>query len=510
MSRTTDSCEAVSTAYEKLITKLKSITQLQRAKAVLEYDQLVFMGQAEATSKERGAQLSALAELIHEKETDPILGNLLTKAQQEALEDVDATRLLELTQKDFEQNARISTELAGKMASLKAQAYGKWVEARTKDDYDLFAPTLSECFDTAREVALAKSAGERSVYSQMLDDFEVGMSKQRIDELFGEIQDALVPLIAKVLQSGFQPSKASLEGTFDIDAQRRVGDEIVNKIGFNSQLGRVDVSVHPFTTSFSPSDVRITSRFKDTEWYQGLAALIHECGHAIYEQNLKSSALSIDTALSMGTHESQSLFWERHIGLSKSFWKFATPLLQQEFENFDYTPEEIYQAVNAVTPSLIRVEADELTYPLHVILRYRIESGVIEKDLNVNDIPQVWKEEMKSLLNVHVPSDAEGCLQDVHWSAFAFGYFPTYLIGAATAAQLEWYCRKEFPDLDERIERGEFKDIKEWLTDKIHRHGKRYPSLDAMLEDQLGEELNPKYFIDYLTDKYTDLYKLEV
>jgi len=233
------------------------------------------------------------------------------------------------------------------------------------------------------------------------------------------------------------------------------------------------------------------------------------CATAIYEQNLKSSALSIDTPLSMGAHESQSLFWERHIGLSKSFWKFAAPLLQTEFENFGYTPQEIYEAVNAVTPSLIRVEADELTYPLHVILRYRIETEVIEGDLDASDIPRVWKDEMRSLLNVNVPTDTEGCLQDVHWSAFAFGYFPTYLIGAATAAQLEYYCRKEFPDLDERIERGEFADIKAWLTDKIHRHGKRYPSLDAMLKDQLGEELNPTYFIDYLTEKYTDLYKLE-
>jgi carboxypeptidase Taq len=223
------------------------------------------------------------------------------------------------------------------------------------------------------------------------------------------------------------------------------------------------------------------------------------------------SCEAVETAYDKLTakHESQSLFWERHIGLSKSFWEFATPRLQAEFENFEYAPQEIYEAVNAVSPSLIRVEADELTYPLHVILRYRLETGVIEGDLDVSDIPRVWKEEMKSLLNVSVPSDAQGCLQDVHWSAFAFGYFPTYLIGAATAAQLEHYCRKEFPDLDERIEQGEFQEIKAWLTDKIHRHGKRYPSLDAMLEDQLGEPLSPKYFIDYLTEKYTDIYKLE-
>lgn len=510
-SSTTDSPAVADTctAYDTLTTKLKTITQLQRAKSVLTYDQMVFMPGAAAAAKERGAQLSALSELIHEKETDPVLGELIQQAEKESLLDPDAKRLLELTKKDYEQNSRISPALAGKVASLKSEAYSKWVEARTKDDFSIFAPTLNECFETAKEVSAAKSGGKVTLYTQMLDDFETGMSKQRIDEIFDEIQSALVPLIAKVLKSTYQPSKAPLEGTFDIDAQRKVGDYIVDKIGYDNELGRVDVSVHPFTMAFSPSDVRITSRFKDSEWYQGLAALTHEAGHAIYEQNLKSSALRIDTALSMGTHESQSLFWERHIGLGKSFWKFATPLLQKEFENFDYSPEEIYEAVNAVTPSLIRVESDELTYPLHVILRYRLETGVIEGDLDVNDIPRVWNEEMKNLLDIDVPSDAQGCLQDIHWSALAFGYFPTYLIGAATAAQLEYYCRKQFPDLDDRIERGDFQEIKAWLTDKIHRHGKRYASLDAMLKDQLGEELNPKYFIDYLTEKYTDIYKLE-
>jgi len=279
MSTATDACEAVDTAYDKLTAKLRSITQLHRAKSVLEYDQLVFMPQAGASSKERGAQLSALAELIHEKETDAVLGDLIQQVEQEPHSDSDETRLLELTKKEYEQNARISPELAGKVASLKAEAYGKWVEARTKDDFDSFAPTLNECFETAKKVAAAKSEGKRSLYTQMLDDFETGMSKQRIDELFNEIQAALVPLIAKVLESDYQPSKAPLEGTFDIAAQRKVGDAIVDKIGFNNELGRIDVSVHPFTMSFSPSDVRITSRFKETEWYQGLAALIHEGGH---------------------------------------------------------------------------------------------------------------------------------------------------------------------------------------------------------------------------------------
>jgi carboxypeptidase Taq len=273
--------DVTSLAYGTLTSKLKIITQLHRAKAVLEYDQWVFMPQAEATSRERGAQLSALAELIHEKETDPQLLELIARAEEEQLflPGSDNKRLLDLTKRDFEQNARVSPELAGKVACLKVEAYSKWMEARTKDDFQIFAPTLKECFETAKQVADAKSDGKVSTYTHMLDEFEMGMAQQRIDEIFAEIESALVPLIQKVLQSDYQPSKAPLEGTFPLDAQRKVGDEIVKSIGFNTELGRVDVSAHPFTTSFSPSDVRITSRFKGSEWYQGLAGLVHEAGH---------------------------------------------------------------------------------------------------------------------------------------------------------------------------------------------------------------------------------------
>ena len=228
---------------------------------------------------------------------------------------------------------------------------------------------------------------------------------------------------------------------------------------------------------------------------------------AIYEQNLKPSALRIDSALSMGTHESQSLFWERHVGKSKEFWKWATPILKEAFEDFNYNPEEVYAAVNSVSRGFIRVEADELTYPLHVILRYQIEKDVVEGKLDVKDIPKRWNEDMKSLLDVDVPSDTLGCLQDVHWSALAIGYFPTYLIGSSTAAQLAHYCRKDIPEMNELVEKGEFSKIREWLTDKIHRHGMRYESLDKLLEAQVGEKLNPKYFIDYITEKYMDIYE---
>jgi carboxypeptidase Taq len=509
---TTESMSSSSSidSYSTVLSKLQTITQLQRVKSVLSYDQLVFM--PKNASADRGAQMSALAALLHEKTTDPSLKEALKLAQNEMVDstDMDAKRLLEIEQKKLEENERLSTELVAKVASLEASAYSAWVTAKSNNDFAAFSPILKECFDTAMEVSTAKRGdSDISLYTKMLDDFETGMSQDRIDEIFGDIRKALVPLIAQVLESKHKPSSDALFGTFDIDTQKAFCEQVVTTMGYDIQSGRIDVSVHPFSMSFSPSDVRITSRYRNDEWYQGLAAMIHESGHAMYEQNLGRSATSLDTALSMGTHESQSLFWERHVGLSLQFWNWVTPLLKEKFPGkFDsFSPQDIYGAVNSVSPSLIRVEADELTYPLHVILRYEIEKDVIGGTLDVQDIPERWKRDMKAFLNVDVPDDSKGCLQDIHWASLAFGYFPTYLIGSATAAQLAHYCRQDLP-MDEMIEKGEFGEIKNWLKRKVHQHGQRYKSLDALLEDQFGEKLNPEYFIQYLDEKYKHLYRL--
>jgi len=511
-----DTAVAVETAsakelYPELVNKLETITHLGRAQSVLSYDQLVFM--PSSASADRGQQMSALAGILHELKTSSDLKELLEKvASADDFSELtaDEQRLVELEQKAVLENERVPAKLASKAAGLSSSAYSDWVAAKEAKDYSKFVPTLKECFHTAMALAYAKKGdADKTLYDQMLDEFEVGMGQDRIDAIFEEVQSALVPLIAKVLQSPNKPKEELLTGNFPIDKQQALSEKLVRAIGYDTEQGRIDVSVHPFSSSMSASDVRITSRFREDEWYQGLAGTIHEGGHAIYEQNLKSSAISLDSALSMGTHESQSLFWERHIGLSKPFWKFAHSYLPELDESFaDATPEEVYGAVNRVSNSFIRVEADELTYPLHVILRYNIEKDVIGKKLKVQDLDERWNADMKKLLDVDVTSADKGVLQDVHWSALAFGYFPTYLIGAICAAQLFEYCSRDIPDIDDKIEKGDFEPIKEWLSSKIHQHGRRYESLDSMLEDQLGEKLNPKYFIEYLTTKYSELYKL--
>jgi len=508
------------TAYNELVEYLQSITHLSRASAVLGYDQMVFMPQTSAASKARGQQSAALASVIHEKSTDAKLGQLLESCTPSSLSlelDEEQARVVALAKKAYEKKINIPTSLASKSASLSAEAYQTWTNARANSDFSLFQDMLAQGIDVSKQVASATQtaddkASNKSLYATMLDEYEVGMDPDRIDDIFAEIKDVLVPLIAKVLGPDATPPDTSLlQGKFDISAQEALSKEIVRAMGFDDTNGRIDVSVHPFSSGISKHDVRITSRFSTEEWYQGLAGSIHEAGHAMYEQNVGDSGLPIDDALSMGMHESQSLFWERHVGLSEAFWDYATPLVKQHLDIDDgkspLSSKDFYAAVNAANRSLIRVEADELTYPLHVILRYTIERDFVDGRLDVNDIPTQWNKRLNELLNVDVPDDAQGCLQDVHWSMLAYGYFPTYLLGAAAAAQLAHYCQKDIPNFDELVAVGQFVEIKAWMTEKVHKHGSRYASLDEHLKAQVGEPLNPKYFLDYLTKKYSKLYE---
>jgi len=503
-------------AYKTLVKKLTTIAQLGRCKSVLGYDQMVFMPKTPEASAERGAQLSAIAGLIHQQKTDKTILELIDQALASVSPDEkDQIRLLELERKAFLEDECIPSELAAKSAELSATAQQTWGAARQANDFAMFQPKLEDCFATAKQIAECKRQGlgnqdKISLYTQMLDGFETGMSQERLDKLFEPIPPALRELITKVTESPHQPNLDILKCDIPLANQKEVAKKLVTAIGYNDAMGRIDEAAHPFTSSSSRSDVRITSRFKNGEWLEGVLATLHEGGHAIYEQNLGPLPLSIDSALSMGAHESQSLFWERHVGKSKAFCKYALPIMREGYgEPFaNVTADELYRAMNHVRPSFIRVEADELTYPLHVILRYNMERDIVDGKLSVSEMPSRWNDVMKQFLGVDVPTDAQGCLQDVHWSVMAIGYFPTYLLGSMTAAQLAHYCAMDIPNMEQLIEQGEFTPLREWLTDKIHRHGKRYESLDHMLQAQLGEPLNPQYFIDYVTQKYSDLYQL--
>ena len=259
--------------------------------------------------------------------------------------------------------------------------------------------------------------------------------------------------------------------------------EIAGAIGFDFERGRMDVSVHPFTGGSHPSDVRITTRYSEDNWIEGIAGTIHECGHAMYEQGRSHGQMDLPAsqALGMATHESQSLLWERMVGQSRAFWIWVTPIVHKYFPHTkDCTPEDFYRAVNIVTPSLIRVDADEVTYPLHVIVRFELERALFSGEMSVDDLPKAWNEKMEAYLGVTPPSDKEGVLQDVHWSGGAFGYFPSYSLGAMIATQLYYKAREDIGDLEGQIARGEFKELRAWLNANIHESGSVHPSADEV------------------------------
>ena len=489
-------------SYESLVDEVSTTRRLEQISALVHWDSMVTMPQTDNHHAARGLQSQALAGVIHERSTSPEIGKLIAAVDETTLKGKELANF-RLMSKTYKESCAIPAELEKKKAQVSNDAYVSWTKAREASDFNMFSPLLNEAFSVAGEVAALRMDGEASVYDKMLDDFERGLPSARVGEIFDEVEAALPPLIERVLASQNAPDPRPLSGDFPLAAQEEFNKEIVAALGFK---GRSDVSVHPFTTSFSPADVRITTRFDEKEWYQGLAGSVHEAGHGIYESNLDGD-LTVDSPLSMGTHESQSLFWERHVGMSRAFVKFMGPRWRKAFGR-EESDEEIYRAINTVKRSLIRVEADELTYPLHVILRTRIERDVVNGKVAVEDIPRLWNEGMKEMLDVEVPEDSKGCLQDVHWSGLAIGYFPTYLLGAVAAAQLEHHARVELGNFDELIERGEFDEIQAWLRDKVHRHGSEPSSIDELFKEQLGEELKSSYFIKYLTDKYSRIYGL--
>ena len=501
-------------SFQKLSSKLQTITRLQRLSALANWDQLVMMPQSDENHGERGAQLAALAGVVHAQSTAPELRDLIASAEEEAATlDAREQATVREAKRDFDRQAALPAELAERQAALTSEAYAVWTKAREASDYAAFAPTLDKCFATAREVAACRSDGD--AYDESLQSFERGMSGDRIAELFGAVQARLTPLLRDCLAAEHQPSTAPLSAGagsdgFAVEKQQQLSSAIVGALGL--QMGshaRLDLSVHPFSTSFGPNDVRITTRFDEREWYQGLAGSIHEAGHSMYEAGLRATALPVDCAVSMGVHESQSLFWERHVGLSRPFWTWAGPQVRETL-GVAADDDALYAAANAVqAQSLIRVEADELSYPMHVILRFEIERALLRGELAVGDVPATWNARMGDLLGVTPEIDAKGCLQDVHWSSLAIGYFPSYLLGAMMAAQLQHYCRAALPQFDELLAKGDFKPILAWLRTNVHDQGLLHPSMDALLEHACGEPLNPEYFLGYLEDKYRALYRLD-
>lgn len=500
-------------SYEQLTDVYRDISSLSAIGGILEWDEQVMMPTGAANS--RAKQKAALAAIVHEKSTSESLKASIDAAKK----DLHTLNSFEkAVVRDAERNyllaVGVPTSLEKEIAEKEVASVQAWVAARSNDDFDSFSPHLDTILALMKKKALAMKS-QSDPYDTMIDRFERGMSAERLTQIFQHITGPLKMILEKVFTAKESCSKtvhpALLGGDdWDVAKQAELSREICNVLGFNFDNGRIDVSVHPFTGGSGPSDVRITTRYSKELPFEGIMGTVHETGHAMYEQgrNAEYVGLPVSDALSMGAHESQSLFWERMIGQNVGFWRSVLPILHEKMPHTkDVSAEDFFFAVNQVNRSLIRVDADELTYPFHIILRFELEKKLVAGTLSVGDLPKAWAEGMKEHLGVEVPSDKEGCLQDIHWPSGAFGYFPSYTLGAMMAAQLFAYMKKvAMPDIESKIEKGEYADIREWLRKNIHQVGSLYPSLDELLESVTEEPLNPQYFLDYLEEKYSKVY----
>lgn len=410
--------------------------------------------------------------------------------------------------KQFERNRKIPPEEYKEYVLLQSETETLWEEAKEKADFDMFRPNLEKLVEFKKKF-ISYWGYERHPYNTLLDDYEPGIFVDTIDQLFSNLRDALIPLVQGVISSPKQPRTDFLFKHFPKEKQRDFSLHVLKEIGYDFEAGRLDETVHPFAIGISPNDVRITTKYNEHDFRVSIFGTIHECGHALYEQNISNELIGtpLCDGTSMGIHESQSLLWEKFIGQSYSFWKRNFDVIKNYTNQFgDVTLDEFYFAINEAKPSLIRIESDELTYCLHIILRYELEKALIEGNLTVSDLPEAWNEKMETYLGVRPKHDGEGVLQDVHWSFGAFGYFPSYALGYIYAAQINEALNKEIKNVDELILAGNYEPIRKWLKENIHKYGKmKQPS--EIIGDITGSSIDSAPLVRYLEKKYRGLYE---
>ncbi|KAI9142701.1 thermostable carboxypeptidase 1 [Paraphysoderma sedebokerense] len=503
-------------AYDALCKQEQELNAFSQATSIAQWDQMVNLPPSPKAAASRGKCIATLSSYMHAQSTSKERGELIQTLRKADLSGLDAFERanVRLAIKSFDREVKIPGELVKEFAEHRSASYQAWIEARAAKDYSKFAPFLKKSIDYSHKTAKFIDP-QKSTYDVLLDQFESEITRDRIEEVFSAIKKELIPMVKKIVSMNKKFADAAVtEQKFDIELQAKFSKFLAKEIGFDFDRGRLDVSVHPFTSGLSPSDVRITTRYTDSNLPEGIIGTIHETGHAMYEQGLpeEHSTLWAGKALSLGVHESQSLFWERLIGKTLPFWTYMWPSFLKHFPQVDPStpPSVMYQAVSKCKPGLIRVEADELTYPLHVILRYELEIELLDGRITVDELPAKWNQKMQEYLGLTPENDVVGVMQDVHWPHAMLGYFPTYLLGQVMSAQ--WYnaMQKDSLDIPSLVEAGEFSKIKDWLSTNVHSKGSLYRSADELLENVTGEKLNPNYLIKYLKEKYSSLYGVEL
>ena len=489
---------------------LAEITDLSRANALLGWDQQVYMPGGGA--EDRGNILETLATIQHNKfvskEMGDLVGKLLPYVDTLDPESDDAC-LIKRVAHNFDKETKVSMKWVGEFARVTTIAQGVWQEAKHKNDFKVFQPHLEKIVELRKEYAEFFKPYDH-VYDPLLDDFEPGLKTKEVKEIFGKLRPQQVELL-KAIAAKPEIDDSFLHVPYEEQGQWDFGVDVVTRFGYDWNRGRQDKSVHPFTTSFGIDDVRITTRFDPERAASALFSTMHEGGHAMYEQGVSASLrrTPLTTGASMAVHESQSRMWENLVGRSKAFWKFFYPRLvaifPQQLKNVSL--ETFYRGINKVESSLIRVEADEATYNLHVMLRLELEIALLEGTVNVKDLPQAWNARMKEYLGVVPTTDTLGVLQDVHWSGGMLGYFPTYALGNLVSVQLWEKINQDIPDLDDQIEHGKFDALLGWLRKNIHQHGAKFEP-QVLVKKVTGSTITPEPYMRYLTKKYTEIYHL--
>ncbi len=498
-------------ALDQLKARLQELQSYAGAAAVLRWDQETYMPPRGVEARAR--QLATLARLIHQRFTEPVVGEWLQQLEEEALPqwdpDGDDARLVRLVRYEYDRAVKVPTEWVTAFARLTTEAREAWKDARALADFSRFQPYLERLVAMAREYAHFFEPFDH-IYDPLLERFERGMKTAQVEALFAPLRERQPALLRRILEQP-QVDDAFLHRYYDPERQLAFVRRMVADIGFDFARGRIDLSTHPFTTSFSVHDVRFTVRYKTDDLSEVLTGALHEMGHALYEQGIdpKFDGLPLAEGASLGVHESQSRFWENIIGRSLAFWKHFLPALRQVFpENLaDVTPEAFYKAVNRVQPGFIRVEADEVTYNLHILLRFELEVALLSDDLKVADLPAAWNEKMQAYLGLTPPNDAQGVLQDIHWSQGYFGYFPTYTLGNLISAQLWNAMQTDLGDPYALVEKGDFGPILDWLREKVHRHGAKFEPQE-LVRRVTGSDIQAEPYLDYLEAKYSQVYGL--
>lgn len=487
---------------------LGEVSDLGRASSVLGWDQQVYMPLMGAEA--RGQQLATLGKIAQEKFTSDEVGGLLEDLQKEYPDaETDEGAMIRVAARNYDKAKRVPSSFIAEQAVTASKAFEAWVEAKSKSDFSIFEPFLEKNVELVRKYVSFFLPADHP-YDVLLDDFEPGMKTAEVQEIFGNLRPKQVELI-KAISEAQQVNDKFLHKKYNEQKLWAFSEKIISQFGYDFNRGRQDKAPHPFETTFNVNDVRITNRFEADNPIATLFSAMHECGHALYELGVNPAyeRTSLESGTSLAIHESQSRMWENLVGRSLPFWEHFYPELKKTFASQldGVSVKNFYKAVNRVEPSFIRVNADEATYNLHIMLRLELEIGMVDGSIRIKDLPEVWNAKFKDYLGLTPPNDAKGVLQDIHWSYGSIGYFSTYALGNIVSAQLWERIRKDIKDLDEQTRKGKFEELREWLRVNIHQYGHKYDPQD-IVQKVTGSKIDSAAYVRYLTQKFSEIYDL--